>query len=165
MGRGKTTNKREKQLLTMFSRDKSLGKHGKKSQFSRQLKAVGLMQILPGKLQWTMLDRISCLTCNMMALSMSQAGFWEQGSRGCWKIYFLNKHKIISQYCLDIYITSFSNIMVMKAVGVFIFVWWAYFVHSNTKLHIFRLFSPNRWASIFSRMRAQIFALSHPSVS
>lgn len=56
------------------------------------------MQILPGKLQWTMLDRISCLTCNMMALSMSQAGFWEQGSRGCWKIYFLNKHKIISHH-------------------------------------------------------------------
>lgn len=148
----------------MFSRDKCLGKHGKKK-FSSQLKAVGLMQILPGKLQWTVLYRISYLTCNMMALSVNQAGFWEQGSRSCWKMYFLNKHKIISQYFLDIYMTPFSNITGMKAVGVFIFVWWAFFVHSNPKLHIFRLFSPNMWASIFSRMRAQIFALSHHSDS
>lgn len=61
------------------------------------------MQILPRKLQWIALYRISCSTCNIMTLSMSQAGFWEQGSRTWWKIYSLNKHKIISQYFLGIY--------------------------------------------------------------
>lgn len=45
----------------------------------------------------------SSLTCNVMALKMGQAGFWQQRSRSWWKIHSPSTHEIINQFSLDIY--------------------------------------------------------------